>query len=87
MGSPLRYNATAVPTSLWYGTTDPMTPVEQTYELYKRLRQGGMRAQLVDLRGAPHDLTDLSSHTRDVVLGQLVTFLNQVFYQPISLTG
>jgi acetyl esterase/lipase len=81
MASPLRYSDSAVPTILWYGTADPMTPLDPTYELYKRLRQRQIRAELLDLPGAPHNLTQLSPAVRKTVFTQLLDFLNSVFYQ------
>ena len=80
--SPLRYIETAVPTIFWYGTADPMTPLAQTFELYKRLKQRQIQSQLMDLPGAPQSLAELSPRTRDTVLRQLLTFLNDVLYRP-----
>jgi endoglucanase len=82
--SPLRYTDTAVPTSLWYGTSDPMTPFPPTFELYKRLRQRELAAHLQQLPGAPHRLTELSTQARAVVLTQLLGFLNNVLVQSTS---
>jgi len=87
MASPLRYANTGVPTIVWYGTADPLTPLAQTYELYKRLRQHQIRSQLLDLPGAPRTLGDLSPQTRRTVLTQLLGFLNSVFYHPTAWGG
>lgn len=85
--SPLRYTDTAVPTIFWYGTADPMTPLAQTYELYKRLKQRQIRSELLDLPGAPHTLAQLSPSARDKVLTQLLDFLNGVLYHPTAWGG
>jgi acetyl esterase/lipase len=78
MASPLRYADTAVPTLLWYGASDPMTPFRQTFELYKRLRQRQLLAELQQLPGAPYRLPQLSPQAREAVLTHLLTFLKQV---------
>jgi acetyl esterase/lipase len=87
MASPLRYSQTAVPTIFWYGSADLTTPLAQTFELYKRLRQRQIRSQLMDLPGAPHSLVELSPQSRDTVFRQLLGFLNSVFYHPTPWGG
>jgi len=87
MASPLRYSQTAVPTIFWYGSADPTTPLAQTFELYKRLRQRQIRSGLMDLPGAPHSLVGLSPQSRDTVFRQLLGFLNSVFYHPTPWGG
>jgi acetyl esterase/lipase len=84
LASPLRFSDTGIPTIMWYGAADPMTPFRQTFELYKRLRQRGLNAQLEQLPGAPDRLTDLSPQTQNIVLTQLLTFLHNVLTSPPS---
>jgi acetyl esterase/lipase len=86
MASPLRYSDTAVPTIMWYGAGDPMTPFHQTFELYKRLRQRQLNAQLEELPGEPDRLTQLSIKARNIVLKQLLTFLHNVLTSSPSST-
>lgn len=76
MASPLRYANSAVPTIFWYGDSDPLTPVAQTFELYKRLKQREMRSALINLHGKPRHLTDLSSALQATVIGQLESFFD-----------
>jgi acetyl esterase/lipase len=78
MASPLRYADTGVPTILWYGSSSPVTPAAQTFELYKRLKQRQIQAQLFDMPGALSHLTDLSSQAQQTAVKQLLGFFDDV---------
>jgi len=83
LASPLRYADTGVSTIFWYGASDALTPVAQTFELYKRLKQREMRSELIDLPGAPRHLTDLTQAQQDMAIKQLEAFFDDTLsYHP-----
>lgn len=83
MASPLRYALSAVPTIQWYAPSDPLTPMQQTFELFKRLKQREVQSQLLDLPGMPRHFTELSPPAQNTALAQLRAFFDDVLgYHP-----
>jgi endoglucanase len=80
--SPVTHVNTAVSTLLISGRDDHTVPFTQVFNLYHQLRVRAKNAQLLDLPGAPHGLTDLTTHTRHALNTQIERFLDGIFYRP-----
>ena len=63
------------PVLLLAGSRDRRVPPEQSYELFDLLRASGKEAELVEYRGAGHDLWGRGARTREHISGAIADFL------------
>ena len=63
------------PVLLLAGARDRRVPPEQSYELFDLLRAAGKTAELVEYRGAGHNLPGAGPETREHIAGAIADFL------------
>jgi endoglucanase len=80
--SPTAYVGSGVPTIFFHGLSDSEAPFQQTFRLYRYLKQRAIHAELIDFHGAPRGFGALTGPLGTEITTQMEGFFDAAFYGP-----